>query len=53
MSDAKIEEMLSKLIEEVDYDIWKEYFLEEYDDGDRVTERQRLIEICKEFIDAG
>lgn len=30
MSDKQILEMLSDIIEEIDYDYWKEYFLEQY-----------------------
>lgn len=45
MTDAKIVAMLSDVIKEVDYDIWKETFLgeEDLEDSDDVRELVSIV----------
>ena len=51
MTDKDIKNMISQLVEELDYDTWKELFLEDYDYDDEQGDRQKaLVEICRKFI---
>lgn len=43
-SEEYVDELASQLIQEVDYDIWKEIFLEgDFDDTERRTLRETII----------
>ena len=50
MMYAEIKDMLSELIEDIDYDIWKSYFIKDYDMGDQEEELERLVGICWKHI---
>lgn len=47
MNETEIEDMLSELIEELDYDIWKDYFLS----GNYPEELERLKNIVRFYLD--
>ena len=53
MNDFRIDRMLSELIQEVDYDVWKSLFDEQcIEDGDEASDiRARFALIVRKHVD--
>jgi len=51
MTDKEILEMLSDIVGEIDYDIWKEYFYPGYiDENDQKQYQNKLLNIVRSYI---
>lgn len=50
MTDSEIVEMLSNIVMEVDYDIWKETFLGEEVSEDNTCNVKELVRIVKQHM---
>lgn len=51
MNDKQILDMVSDLVEELDYDYWKEIFLDGYADAEDQKDRQNsLLKVAKTHI---
>lgn len=48
MSDKEIKQMIAELIQEIDYDIYKSYFIHE--DDEQEHDLSELVEIVKKHL---
>lgn len=48
MTDKQIKQMISELIKEIDYDIYKSYFI--YEDDEEGQDLTPLVEIVKKYL---
>ena len=50
MTNSEIRIMLSVLVAEIGRDIWRSYFLKEYDAGNQKEDLNRLVSICEKHL---
>ena len=50
MTNSEIRIMLSVLVAEIDRDIWRSYFLKDYDEGNQKEDLDKLVSICEKHL---